>query len=78
VRFALTRRAFQILKVLLNRPGRVFARGRLLNLALPDDTSVIDRTMDSHIKNIGAKVRAVSPDWDRIRSVYGFGDVFDA
>jgi two-component system, OmpR family, response regulator BaeR len=74
----LTRREFQILEVMFNRPGRVYSRAQLLDLALPDDTTVIDRTIDSHIKNIRAKVKTVSPDWDPIRSVYGVGYAFEA
>jgi two-component system, OmpR family, response regulator BaeR len=73
----LTRREFQILQVMFNRPGRVYSRAQLLDLALPDDTAVIDRTIDSHVKNIRAKVKAVSPDWDPIRSVYGVGYAFE-
>jgi two-component system, OmpR family, response regulator BaeR len=73
----LTRREFQILQVMFNRPGRVYSRAQLLDLALPDDTTVIDRTIDSHIKNIRAKVKTVSPDWDPIRSVYGVGYAFE-
>ncbi|MGL6209416.1 MAG: response regulator [Paracoccaceae bacterium] len=73
----LTRREFQILHVLFCRPGRVFSRAQLLDLALPDDSMVIDRTIDSHIKNIRAKVKAVSRDWDPIRSVYGVGYAFE-
>ncbi|MGL4237246.1 response regulator [Tabrizicola sp.] len=73
----LTRREFQILHVMFNRPGRVFSRAQLLDLALPDDAAVIDRTIDSHIKNIRAKVKAVCADWDPIRSVYGVGYAFE-
>jgi two-component system, OmpR family, response regulator BaeR len=73
----LTRREFQIPQVLFNRPGRVFSRGQPLDLALPDDASVIDRIIDSHIKNIRAKVKAVRPDWDPLRSVCGVGYAFD-
>jgi two-component system, OmpR family, response regulator BaeR len=73
----LTRREFRILHVMFNRAGRVYSRAQLLDLALPDDTSVIDRTIDSHIKNIRAKVKAVRPDWDPIRSVCGVGYAFE-
>ena len=69
----LTRREFQILEVLFRRPGRVYSRAQLLDLALPDDTSVIDRTIDSHIKNLRAKIKIAAVDLDPIRSVYGVG-----
>jgi two-component system, OmpR family, response regulator BaeR len=73
----LTRREFQLLEVLSDRPGRVLSRQQLLDLVFPDDRDVVDRTVDSHIKNIRNKIRAVTPDWDPIRSVYGVGYAFD-
>lgn len=69
----LTRREFQLLQVLHNRPGRVFSRSQLLDLVFPDDSAVIDRTIDSHIKNIRMKVKAIAPDFNPIRSLYGVG-----
>ncbi len=73
----LTRREFQLLLALFKRPGRVFSRTQLLDLAFPDDTDVFDRTIDSHIKNIRHKIKSVDPDCDVIRSVYGVGYAFD-
>ena len=58
------------------RPGRVFSRDQLLDLAFPDDAEVYDRTIDSHIRNIRRKFAAAS-DLDPIRSVYGVGYAFD-
>lgn len=72
----LTRREFQILEVMAARPGRVFQRAQLLDLAFPDDADVVDRTIDTHIKNIRRKIAAVA-DWDPVRSVYGVGYSFD-
>ena len=73
----LTPREFRILEVMYNRPGRVFSRAQLLDLAFPDTAAVIDRTIDSHIKNIRNKIKALSGDWVPIRSVYGVGYAFD-
>jgi two-component system response regulator BaeR len=73
----LTRREFQLLSVLTNRPGRVFSRAQLLDLAFPDDTDVFDRTIDSHIKNIRQKIKKRDPDSAAIRSVYGVGYGYD-
>ncbi|MEB8388382.1 response regulator [Rhodobacteraceae bacterium KMM 6894] len=72
----LTRREFALLKPLVTRPGRVFSRDQLLELAFPDDTEVFDRTVDSHIRNIRRKMARVST-WDPIRSVYGVGYAYD-
>jgi two-component system response regulator BaeR len=73
----LTPREFQLLQVLHKRPGRVFSRVQLLDMAFPDDTEVFDRTIDSHIKNIRVKVKAITPGLELIRSVYGVGYAYD-
>ncbi|SNS99559.1 response regulator [Tropicimonas sediminicola] len=73
----LTRREFQVLEVLHKRPGRVFSRAQLLELAFPEDADVIDRTIDTHIKNIRSKMKRIEPEADLIRSVYGVGYALD-
>ena len=65
-----------MLEVLYKRPGRVFSRSQLLDLAFPHDSDIIDRTIDSHIKNIRSKMKQTSG-WDPIRSVYGVGYSFE-
>lgn len=72
----LTRREFQLLQVMAERPSRVYSRAQLLDLAFPDDADVIDRTIDSHMRNIRRKIARVS-DHDPIRSVYGVGYAYD-
>jgi two-component system response regulator BaeR len=72
----LTRREFCLLEILHRRAGRVYSRTQLLDLAFPDDSEIIDRTIDSHIKNIRSKIKAAA-DWEPIRSVYGIGYAFD-
>lgn len=72
-----TRREFQLLSILYKRPGRVFSRAQLLELAFPDDAMVFDRTVDSHIKNIRQKLKPLSTDGELIRSVYGVGYAYD-
>ncbi len=73
----LTRREFQLLMVLVKRPGRVFSRAQLLEQAFPDDAMVFDRTIDSHIKNIRQKLKPLAGDQELIRSVYGVGYAYD-
>lgn len=75
-RLDLTPREFRLLDTMATRPGRVFSRDQLLDLAFPDDAEVYDRTIDSHIRNIRRKFAAAS-DLDPIRSVYGVGYAFD-
>lgn len=73
----LTRREFQVLDVLFRRPGRVFSRGQLLEMAFPNDATVFDRTVDSHIKNIRQKLKAAGAPDEKIRSVCGVGYACD-
>lgn len=72
-----TRREFQLLLILYKRPGRVFSRAQLLEMAFPDDAMVFDRTVDSHIKNIRQKLKQHATDGELIRSVYGVGYAYD-
>lgn len=72
----LTRREFQLLRTLHARSGVVFSRSQLLD-AIAGDSEVVDRTVDSHIKNLRSKIKSVAADWDPIRSVYGVGYAFE-
>lgn len=73
----ITRREFQLLAIMHKRPGRVFSRSQLLELAFPDDSMVFDRTVDSHVKNIRQKLKPYAEDDELIRSVYGVGYAYD-
>lgn len=74
----LTPTEFQLLAALIRRPGHVFSRAQLLDLALPDALDVTDRAVDSHIKNLRRKLAQVMPDAEPIQSVYGIGYRFEA
>jgi two-component system, OmpR family, response regulator BaeR len=67
---------FQLLKVLLAQPNRVFSRGELLNLVQGYDFEGYDRTIDTHIKNLRKKVATVVPDRELVSTVYGVGYKF--
>ena len=73
----LTVTEFLILDALAQRPGVVKSRNQLLDVAYQDDVYVDDRTIDSHIKRIRRKFRAVSPEFDAIETLYGVGYRFD-
>jgi two-component system, OmpR family, response regulator ChvI len=74
---SLTVTEFLILEALAQRPGVVKNRNQLLDVAYHDDVYVDDRTIDSHIKRIRRKFRAVNPDFDAIETLYGVGYKFD-
>ncbi len=69
----LTVTEFLILEALAQRPGVVKSRNQLLDIAYQDDVYVDDRTIDSHIKRIRRKFRAVDDGFDMIETLYGVG-----
>jgi two-component system response regulator ChvI len=73
----LTVTEFMILEALAQRPGVVKTRNQLLDVAYQDDVYVDDRTIDSHIKRIRRKFRAVDSAYDAIETLYGVGYKFD-
>ena len=70
---ALTVTEFLILRSLASRPGHVRSRNQLMDAAYDDDVYVDDRTVDSHIKRIRKKFRAVDPGFAQIETLYGVG-----
>ena len=69
----LTAVEFQMLKILLSEPGRIFSRNQIMDRIYQDHRIVSDRTIDSHIKKLRKKIAGVSPDQEYIHSVYGVG-----
>lgn len=69
----LSRYEYGILCVLLRRRGRVYSRTELLELVWDEPTEAHDRTVDTHIKTLRAKLVAVAPSLDAIRTVRGMG-----
>ncbi len=51
----------------------VKTRNQLMDAAYQDDIYVDDRTIDSHIKRVRRKFRAVDPAFDAIETLYGAG-----
>jgi two-component system, OmpR family, response regulator BaeR len=75
----LTPMEYGILAALMRRPGQVFSRARLLDLAREGGVHLdaADRTIDSHVKNLRRKLDAALPGAEPIRSIYGVGYRFD-
>ena len=55
----LTAVEFQLLKVLVAQPGRIFSRDQLMDAMYRDTRVVADRTVDSHIKKLRKKIADV-------------------
>ena len=73
---SLTVTEFLILEALAARPGVIKSRNQLMDAAYPDDVFVDDRTVDSHIKRLRRKFRAVDPRFAAIETLYGAGYSF--
>lgn len=69
----LTRYEFLLLKTLLVSPGRVYSRQQLMDLVWADAQDTFDRTVDTHIKTLRAKLRAINPDVSPINTHRGMG-----
>lgn len=69
----LSRYEFRLLKVLVQKPGRVYSRDQLMELAWEEPDTALDRTVDAHIKMLRAKLRAIRDDEDPIRTHRGLG-----
>jgi len=70
---ALTVTEFLLVKALAQRPGHVKSRDQLMDAAYGEHIYVDDRTIDSHIKRIRKKFKAVDDDFSQIETLYGVG-----
>ncbi|RNF86379.1 two-component system response regulator CreB [Montanilutibacter psychrotolerans] len=73
----LTRYEYGLLAALLQRPGAVLSRAQLMDRVWGDALESGDRTVDTHIKTLRAKLREVAPDIDPIRTHRGLGYSFE-
>ena len=56
---------YEILKLLIKRPGRVFSRDDIIDYCWPDDPNMdSNRTVDTHIKTIRKKIGDIDPQTD--------------
>jgi len=69
----LSRYEYRLLSALIARPGRVFSRAQLMDAAWEEPEASMERTVDTHIKSLRAKLRVVRPAEDPIRTHRGFG-----
>ncbi len=78
IRFAgqwleLTRLEYRLLAALLRVPGRIWSRESLLDEVWVDTGESGDRTVDTHIKTLRAKLRAIRADLEPIVTHRGLG-----
>ena len=73
----LTRREFGLLADLLRHPGRIRSRDELLSAVWGSDSDSTDRTVDTHIKTLRAKLQEAAPGRDYIVTHRGMGYCLD-
>jgi|TARA_B110000977_G_scaffold164131_1_gene210452 two-component system catabolic regulation response regulator CreB len=69
----LSRYEFRLLAVLVEKPGRVYSRAQLMDAAWEEPDASMERTVDTHIKSLRAKLKAQREDVDPIRTHRGLG-----
>ena len=69
----LTPTEFNLLRVLLEQAGYVLTRGELIRKGLGGDFEGLDRTLDSHIRNLRQKIEPDPRQPTYIQTVYGVG-----
>ncbi len=70
---ALSRYEFRLLAVLVEKPGRVYSRAQLMDAAWEEPDASMERTVDTHIKSLRAKLRAMREEIDPIQTHRGLG-----
>jgi len=69
----LTRVEFDLLRTLLDGPGRVFTRSEIIDRVWGDGYAITDRTIDSHVKSLRRKVSEAGGSPALIETVRGVG-----
>jgi len=70
---SLTRYEYLLLALLLERPGRILSRGQIMEAVWQDSGESLERTVDTHIKTLRGKLRAVHAADDCIETHRGLG-----
>lgn len=70
---AFTKLEFEVLALLLSKPGQVFSREKILQTVWPSDTIVLDRTVDVNITRIRKKIGRYG---ECLRTKFGYGYMF--
>ena len=68
----------KLIQLLLEKPGRIYSRDRLMAHIYDDHRIVSYRTVDSHVKKLRHKIKSLIPKGELIQSVYGMGYKLDA
>ncbi len=73
VNLELARYEYLLLALLAERPGKVYSRAEIMDALWPSASGSMDRTVDTHIKTLRAKMRQVVADDESIQTHRGLG-----
>ncbi|SBV35595.1 DNA-binding response regulator in two-component regulatory system with CreC [uncultured Stenotrophomonas sp.] len=73
----LTRYEYALLAALLQRPGAILSRAQLMERGWDHASDSADRTVDTHVKTLRAKLRAAGAVADPVRTHRGLGYALD-
>jgi DNA-binding response OmpR family regulator len=69
----LSKREFEILKLMMSRPAKVFTKDNLYESVWGGEFLGVDNTVNVHISKLRAKLNAVAPGQEFIQTVWGIG-----
>jgi two-component system catabolic regulation response regulator CreB len=69
----LSRYEYKMLAIFIKHPEQVFTRDQLMDMAWDEPDVSLDRTVDTHIKNIRGKLKKIRSDDDPIKTHRGTG-----
>lgn len=70
---SLTRYEYRLLKLLIEHPLRVYSRAQLMDHVWVEQEESLERTVDTHIKTLRAKLKAIDAECTAIITHRGFG-----
>ena len=70
---SLTRREYDLLHLLIQKPDKVYSREALYELVWQEGYYGEDHTVNVHISNLRKKLKEADPEGEYIQSVYGIG-----
>lgn len=70
---SLTPTEYKILLALISKPGRVYSRLQLMNIAMGEAYANYERSIDTHVSNLRRKIEKDPTNPKYIETVYGIG-----
>jgi len=72
-RAGLSKREFEILRLMMAYPNKVFTKNNLYESVWGGEFFCDDNTLNVHISKLRAKLNAISPDTEYVQTVWGIG-----